>query len=116
MPPNHPGLNTQEAALLPVYFFAAISLCAIIHLFQLEVSSFAIIDAIQRDLANSGAVLRHGHPEDVIHIARAFLVEGNPGGTVVSDLRLCFFLPAGGNRTYFFSFPSESSVWCPLRS
>jgi hypothetical protein len=57
------------------------SYVAVVYLFQLNVSPLAIIDTIQRDLRNFGAIIFHGDPEEVIHISRAILVPRSTGRT-----------------------------------
>jgi hypothetical protein len=43
--------------------------------------SFVIIDSIPRDLRNFRAVFFHGHPRDVINIARAVVAPGGACGS-----------------------------------
>jgi len=51
----------------------------------------AVIDSIHRDLRNFGAVVFHGHPENVVHVASAILVPGGAcrtHGDIVATIAL----------------------------
>ena len=52
---------------------------AIVHLLHLEVSTSAVVHTIEGDLTDPRAILGHGHPQDVVHVAWPVLVERGTG-------------------------------------
>ena len=72
---------------------------AVVGAEQRGVEAFTIKQALQRDVADLRAVIRHGDPRDMIYIARPILVKGSTC-QAVNDSKAAFTLKRGTVSTF----------------